>query len=259
RIYNEMHTGDWWWMVQDSLECCRPGATIIPLIVSTDKTQLTTFHDKMVYPTYLTIGNILKRICQKVNYQAQILIGYIPTTKLARIPGVTTRHWVLTKFFHTCMQNVLGPISSYGETGIEMKSGNGVWWRCHPIFAIFVGNYPEQSLVTCSYNGQCPKCKVPELGEYQTFPQRMQSTAIDTYQLCDADAHTFNHACREAGLKPMYHPFWETLPLTNIYIPFDYPQHTVCCRHALQDSTKTSKSSLTLKHRKTSTFPSFIA
>jgi hypothetical protein len=202
------------------LERRRPGATIIPLIVSTDKTTLTLFRDKMAYPIYLTIGNIPKRLRRKVSSQAQILIGYIPTTKLVRIPGVTARRRALTNLFHSCMQTALGPIKSYGETGIEMKSGDGVWRRCHPILAVFVGDYPEQTLVTSTYNGRCPKCKVPfgELGEYQTFPRRVQSTVIDTYQLCDADAHTFNRACREVGMKPVYHPFWESLPLTDIFL-----------------------------------------
>jgi hypothetical protein len=46
----------------------------------------------------------------------------------------------------------------------------------------------------------------------------MQSTAIDIYQLYDANTHTFNHACHEAGLKPVYHSFWETLLLTDIFL-----------------------------------------
>jgi hypothetical protein len=202
------------------LERRRPGATIIPLIVSTDKTQLTPFRDKMAYPIYLTIGNIPKRIRSKVTFQAQILIGYIPTTKLTGISGVTARRRATTNLFHSCMQNALGPISSYGETGIEMMCGNGVSRRCHPILAVFVGDYPEQALVTCTYNGRCPKCKVPhgQLGEFEQFPRRVQSTAIDTYQLSDANSHIFNQACREAGMKPVHHPFWVTLPLADIFL-----------------------------------------
>lgn len=197
-----------------------PGATVIPLIVSTDKTQLTQFRDKMAYPIYLTIGNIPKRIRRKVSRQAQVLIGYIPTPKLGCIRGVTARRRALCNLFHACMQNALGPISLHGETGIEMKSGDGVWRRCHPIFAIFVGDYPEQFLVTCTYNGRCPKCKVPlgQLGKNETFPRRVQSTAIDAYHLCDGDPHVFNRACREAGVKPVFHPFWETFPLTDIFL-----------------------------------------
>ena len=174
----------------------------------------------MAYPIYLTIGNIPKRICRKVSSHAYILIGYIPTTKLACIHGATACCRALTNLFHTCMQNALGPISSFGETGLEMKCGNGVWRQCHPILANFVGDHPEQALVTCTYNGRCSKCKVPlgQLGQYKTFPRRVQSTALDTYQLCDADPHIFNRTCREAGLKPVYHSFWTTLPLTNIFL-----------------------------------------
>jgi Plavaka transposase len=202
------------------LERRRSGATIIPLIVSTDKTKLAQFRDKQAYPIYLTIGNIPKQIRRKVTSHAQILLGYIPVTKLTSIRGVTACRRALTNLFHACMQNALGPISSYGETGLDMKCGNGVWRRCHPIFASFVGDYPEQVLVTCTYNGRCPKCKVPlgQLGEYQTFPQRVQSAVIDTYQLCDGDIHAFNRSCRETGMKPVFHPFWENLPLTDIFL-----------------------------------------
>ena len=181
----------------------------MPLIVSSDKTRLTQFRDKMAYPIYLTIGNIPKDIRRKPSRHAQILIGYIPVTKLVGITSADARRRALANLFHTCMQTVLGPIALYGETGVPMMSGDGIWRRCHPIFANFVGDYPEQVLVTCTYSGRCPKCKVPPelLGEYQTLPSRMQSSVIDTYLSADADMHVFYSTCRETGLKPIYHPF----------------------------------------------------
>jgi hypothetical protein len=237
RIYNEMYTSDWWWSVQvrmcvislrictdkhdqTTLEAHRPGATIIPVILSSDKTRLTMFRDKMAYPVYLTIGNIPKDIRRKPSHHAQILIGYIPTTKLSSITNKVGRRRALANLFHACMLNVLGPISSYGETGIAMRSGDGVWRRCHPILAVFVGDYPEQTLVTCTYSGRCPKCTIPpgQLGKYEKFPSRMQSGVIDIYALADGDPSVFHLACREAGVKPVYRPFWECLPLVNIYL-----------------------------------------
>jgi len=128
---------------QERLEARRPGGTIIPVIVSSDKTQLTLFRDKMAYPIYLTIGNIPKDIRRKPLCHAQILIGYIPTTKLLGMENKSARRRALANLFHTCMRNVLGPISSVGETGLPMMSGDGVWHQCHPVFAIFIGNYPE--------------------------------------------------------------------------------------------------------------------
>jgi hypothetical protein len=114
----------------------------------------------------------------------------------------------------------MGPIAIYGETGIVMMSGDGIWCRCHPILAVFVGDYPEQTLVTCTYNGQCPKCVVPadELGEYSRFPPRNYAQACATFSLADGEVHAFHAVCRDAGLKPIYHPYWEHLPLTDIFI-----------------------------------------
>ena len=68
--------------LKESLEIRQPGATIIPIIISSDKTQLTLFHDVMAYPVYITIGNIPKNICRKPSQLAHILIAYIPTSKL---------------------------------------------------------------------------------------------------------------------------------------------------------------------------------
>ena len=144
---------------------------------------------------------------------------YIPTTKLVGISNKAARHRALANLYHACMHDVLGSISSYGETGLDMLSGDGVWRRCHPIFAAFIGDYPEQALVTCTYYGHCPKCTVPltQLGEYGSFPPHIHSKLLDTYQLADSDVHTFYRACGEVVMKPIYHPFWETLPLTDVF------------------------------------------
>ena len=142
------------------LESCRPGATVIPVLVFSDKTQLTLFRNKMAYPIYLTIGSIPKDICCKPSRHAHFLIGYIPVTKLTGISTKAACRRGLANLFHGCMRYVLDLISYYGETGIPMMSSDGVWWRCHPIFANFIGDYPEQSLVTCTYGGWCPKCEV---------------------------------------------------------------------------------------------------
>jgi hypothetical protein len=174
----------------------------------------------MAYPVYLTIGNVPKDIRRKPSHHACVLIGYIPTTKLAGIGNKAGRRRALANLFHGCMRAVLEPIDYIGETGVPMMSGDGIWRRCHPILAVFVGDYPEQALVTCTYNGRCPKCQVPRgrLGEYETFPPHVQSTAIDTYLLADGDVRAFHLACRNTGLKPVYHPFWERLPLADIFL-----------------------------------------
>ena len=169
---------------------------------------------------YLTIGNIPKAIRRKPTSRAQVLVAYIPTSKLEGITNKAARRRSLVNLYHACMRTLLAPIASYGETGIAMASGDGTWRRCHPIFSIFVGDYPEQTLVTCTYNGRCPKCTVPpdQLGEYYDFLPRNINKALDAYQLADADIHAFYAACQDVDIKPVYKPFWEPLPLVNVYM-----------------------------------------
>ena len=149
-----------------------------------------------------------------------MLLGYIPTTKLEGFANKTEHCRTLANLFHACMELALCPIEKCGEQGLAMMSGNGIWQRCHPIFASFIGDYPEQALVTCTYNGRCPKCLVPsdQLGKFQCFPNHDLTQAINVFQLANGDAHIFHVACHEARLKPVYHPFWQKLPLANIFL-----------------------------------------
>ncbi|KAN0106946.1 hypothetical protein V8E52_010654 [Russula decolorans] len=169
RVVNEMHTGDWWWSIQvcnETLESKRPGATVIPVILSSDKTLLTLFQSKVAYPVYMTIGNIPKDTRRKPSQRAQILIGYIPTTSFQG-----------ANLFHVCMEKVLAPIRPYGETGIAMMTADGIWHRCHPIFAVFIGDHPEQALAVVP----SAKYRATSLGNLESFhpaPALMQSIYI---------------------------------------------------------------------------------
>ena len=237
QIFSEMHTGKWWWSVQvcpkilpllivylqssqKSLDLRSLGATVVPIIISSDKTQLTLFRSKTAYPIYMTIGNIPKDVCSKPMQHAQMLMGYIPSTGLKHIRNRAAQRCALANLFHPCMYKILSPIESYGETGVDMATGDSIWYRCHPILVMFIGDYPEQSLVACTYSGRCPKCTVPrsELGSSENFPLCDIQTAMDVFSLCDSDPTTFHAACHEVNPKPMYHPFWECLPFTNIFL-----------------------------------------
>src|SRR6266545_964741 len=68
---------------------------------------------------------------------------------------------VVSNLFHACMGFLLKLLETLGITGHPMESGDGVVHNCHLIFAVYSGDYPEQTLATCTKNGECPTCPAP--------------------------------------------------------------------------------------------------
>ncbi|KAJ7491595.1 hypothetical protein B0H11DRAFT_2399014 [Mycena galericulata] len=202
-----------------AVETENPGATIIPIIISSDKTQLTVFGNKTAYPVYMTIGNIPKEIRRKPSRRGYVLLGYLPTSRMKNVKNKAARRRILGNVFHACMHHILAPLKEAGASGLPMTSGNGITRRGHPIYATFVGDYPEQVLVTAVKTGECPTCEVPrdELGEDATFTMRNLESILAALDALDAGPGIYAKACADAGIKPIYHPFWEGLPYTNIF------------------------------------------
>ncbi|KZV81834.1 hypothetical protein EXIGLDRAFT_627889, partial [Exidia glandulosa HHB12029] len=159
RLFTEMNTADFWWEIQGKLPM---GSTVVPIIISTDKTELSQFTgDATVYPIYMTIGNIDSSIRRQPSRHAQILIGYLPTTAIEKgdMSDLAVRN-ARAQLFHAAVRAILEPLRNAAATGIPLKSSNGDVRNCHPILAVYAADYPEQSLVACTrYGSRCPKCK----------------------------------------------------------------------------------------------------
>ena len=57
-----------------------------------------------------------------------------------------------------------------------------------------------------------------QLSEHIHFPTQDYNKAVDVYLLADGDVHMFPTACLKQDLKLVFHPFWESLPLMNIFL-----------------------------------------
>ncbi|KAM6496352.1 hypothetical protein JOM56_009058, partial [Amanita muscaria] len=69
-----------------------PGATIVPVIISTDKTQLTLFRNKNAYPIYMTIGNIPKEIRRRPSMRAYVLLVDCPRAGPGQVHPIFAGH-----------------------------------------------------------------------------------------------------------------------------------------------------------------------
>ena len=193
---------------------------MIPLLISSDRTHVTLFGNKSVYPLYLTIGNIPKDIRRKPSCYAQILLAYLPTSYLKHVASDTSRRRMVNNLFHSCLTQILAPIRQAAVEGILMKDGRGVLRHCHPILASYIADYPEQVIVTGTKTKDCPKCNISntELGNL-TAPCEMRDlqAVLDALTLVDSDPPLFRQACNNLRIKPIFHPFFEQLPYVNIF------------------------------------------
>jgi Plavaka transposase len=174
----------------------------------------------MAYPVYLTIGNIPKHIRRKPSRQGQVLLAYLPTSKLDHITNKASRRRCMSNLFHYCMRSIIKPLEKAGREGINLVSGDGAVRRCYPILAAYVGDYPEQLLVSIVKSGNCPVCPAPreDIENWDNILEPRDTCGIiDALNSISQGATEFTKACADKGIKPVQCVFWKDLPFVNIY------------------------------------------
>ncbi|KAI0039517.1 hypothetical protein FA95DRAFT_1585270 [Auriscalpium vulgare] len=219
RLYNEMCTGDWWHKTQMKLS---DGATVVPVVFSSDKTLLTNFSgDDSAYPLYLTIGNIDKDVRRKPSNHAHMLVGYLPTPDLSHL-SKTIASTVRARIYHHAMKVIVQSLEAAGQTGVQLTGGDGAIRLCFPILACYVADFPEQALVACTRGSRCPKCELRRggFGDHRhESPARQQGVTIRIIRRAanEPTASKQEAMLKEKGLINVTHPFWANLPHCNIH------------------------------------------
>lgn len=208
QVFTEMWTGRWWWRKQGSY----PGKTLIPLIFSSDKTQLTSFSgDKTAYLVYVTLGNIPNHLRRKPSMHTQVLVGYLPTSKATNIKNEEEASRYHMAMFHAAVSVIMEEVELAMENGgWELECADGFVRPCMPLLACYAADYPEQCLVTCT-NG-CPKClaKDDDFGKNEQFETRSHSATL--LEIANGlslpnTSQTLKYL-QKRRVKPILLPFW---------------------------------------------------
>ena len=207
RIYTEMNSGDWWWETQEHLP---NGASIIPIILASDKTHLTNFSgDKSAWPLYMSIGNIHKDVRRTASRRAWILVGFIPVPpKGAPDSSAAWHHAVHTIIGALKEVKIDGP-------GYQWDCADGFLRRCYPILAAWIGDYPEISTLTQIIGGACPVCEIPKgiaMG-HDKQSRKFKPRCVAEYQGRLDDCAD---ELKQVHLQPMSNLFWD-YPLCDVY------------------------------------------
>ena len=117
-----------------TLKACKPGASIIPVIISSDHTQVTLFWNRTAYLIYMTIGNLPKAIRCEPLQQGQILLAYLLTSKLKFITNKSACQHMLSHQYISCMP-LVSYITAYrtwcGGDAYGQQDGNYVTGSSH--------------------------------------------------------------------------------------------------------------------------------
>jgi hypothetical protein len=170
----------------------------------------------------MTIGNIPKEIRRKPSKHAYILLAYLPTTRLEHVSNKAQCRRLISNLYHSCMRRILAPLETTGSTGVYMARSDGHLHRNHPLFAAFIGDYPEQILSTGSITGECPTCDVDHnrLGDYEsrhTTHLRDLGLVLKILDSFEQDPAGFLRTCSLAGIKPIVNLFWIDLPYAHVF------------------------------------------
>ncbi len=84
-----------------------------------------------------------------------MLIGYLPVTKLECFTE-KRRPTVTYQLFHWCMESLLELLKTMGKEGLDMICADGWMHKVYAILAAYITDFPEQCLVACYIESQCP-------------------------------------------------------------------------------------------------------
>ncbi|KAG0632957.1 hypothetical protein HOY80DRAFT_1006392 [Tuber brumale] len=120
------------------------GATLIPIICSSDVTFLTNLSgDKKAWPVYLTIGNILSKTRNKSSKHASVQLGLLPVPP--KILGVASRdsrqQLVNNEILCELIEAIFTPIGEVAEVGIEIECADGKVPQYFPRLAAWIADH----------------------------------------------------------------------------------------------------------------------
>lgn len=253
RVFHEMWTGKRWnelqvsWLVRveartgNSLTrkyaiqlCLPPGATIVPLILGSDKTMLTSYTGgKSMHPIFLTTGNHPKEVRKNISSGATLLLAEIPTpsfslaTKgLSKSEAKKRAAHLRRILFHLCMYVVLEPLRQFRVSSsaslTPMIDASGAIRMCFPTLMLWSADLEEQNDLLGLSRYQSPK----SVAGYHDLDAPLHTSADRTGESIlktlaklrstlgpDADTWTFQNAAKHHGLSGVERLCWEGLDI----------------------------------------------
>lgn len=188
------------------------------MLFGSDKTRLTILAgDKEAWPLYMSIGNIPAKIRNRPSSNAWVVVAYLPVVHFycdKKAAGT-----LKARLFHQCINFIIEGLKKCSRTGLKMADGEGNIRMVYPRLAIYISDYPEQCLVSCSAANTSPTmiAGYHELDNVEKSPPRTYDYTLDkiasiSLQIDPADVDQYVAAIGDTDLSGVDDPFWKDLP-----------------------------------------------
>ncbi|KAG8732418.1 hypothetical protein FRC11_013818, partial [Ceratobasidium sp. 423] len=207
RVYADMAASDWWWKELEKLiEQGQRDATLAPLIIATDQTNLSIMcGGQKAYPVYVSFGNLDKNWRRKPSKHGMYLLGYLPVDGFEDVPDDDERKRLKAELVHRAMEKMLEPLQTASVHGVEMWCPDGFKRRVYPRVATYTADWPEQNLQCSTTEGGCLICKTAYKDRGHLVDAAELWEREETLDALRTYIHTKNEAHLDLlGLKPVW-------------------------------------------------------
>ncbi|KAG2116454.1 uncharacterized protein F5147DRAFT_743089 [Suillus discolor] len=163
REYGEFFTANMAFDIQNNLP---EGATMVPIILASDKTPVTCYRDLRrnitrmsggleMHPVFLTIANIQSEVRMKATAHAWRCVAFIPIPKFdVHADFQTLLH---ARLFHKCMDMIFAKCKVAARVGEYMSDSMGYIRHCFTPLVAYTADLPEAQLIACLIYDLCKR------------------------------------------------------------------------------------------------------
>ena len=156
RVYGEQYNSNWWKKAHNSLP---NNGKVLSIILYSDSTTCDHLGKSSEHPVYLTLGNIPNWRRHKPD--SKVVVGYLPKIKAKTDSEKKNNDYQLAKriIYQQSFEIMTKSLLDYKDCGMKIITPNGDNLWCFPFISQIIGDIPEQSSITLTYNSincNCP-------------------------------------------------------------------------------------------------------
>ncbi|KAN0074461.1 hypothetical protein V8E55_011873 [Tylopilus felleus] len=142
QVYDKWLSGDRAWNIQEALW---PGATLLGVVLSLDKTNISVMSGNHVaHPVLTSLTNIDARIHSKMSLHAYLLLALLPIAKFTH-KTTCVCGLLQDRLVHQALNIVLAPLKVIARVGVMIRDPVGNLHYCFTPLAAWIMDTPEEN------------------------------------------------------------------------------------------------------------------